>query len=93
MSVGIDDVLEVAGIPAVLAGVGLAVAAPFLISGSRPVAKKMIHAYLEVADKLKESTAETKEKWADLLAEVQAERAAEAAAKAEAMVAEAEGAA
>jgi len=79
MGLGIDDVLEAAAVPAVLGGIGLAVAAPLLLSGSRPAAKRMLHAYLDFADKVKESGAETKEQWADLLAEVQAERRARAA--------------
>jgi hypothetical protein len=84
MALGIDDVLEGIAVPAVLAGVGLAVAAPFLIAGSRPLAKKMLHAYLDAADKLKEVTEESKEKWGDLLAEVQSERQAAATARIEA---------
>lgn len=80
MVLGVDDVLEGAAVPAVLVGVGLVVAAPFLIAGSRPAAKKVLHAYLDAADKLKGAAAETKEMLADLLAEVQAEREVQAAA-------------
>jgi hypothetical protein len=93
MAIGIDDVLEVAGVPVVVAGIALVVAAPFLISGTRPVTKKVLHAYVGVSDKLQELTAGTRESWGDLLAEVRAERAAKAAAKAEALAAEVEGAA
>ncbi len=80
MALGIDDVLEGAAVPAVLAGIGLAVAAPFLVhglgAGGRRVTKAVIHKYLDLADKMKEAGAETREKWSDLLAEVHAERAA-----------------
>lgn len=78
MGLGIDDVLEGAAVPAVLVGIGLAVAAPLIAAGvtgaGRPVAKALIHKYLDLADKMKEATAETSEQWKDLLAEVHAER-------------------
>lgn len=84
MGLGIDDVLEGAAVPAVLVGVGLAVAAPLVAAGvtgvGRPVAKTLIHKYLDMADKVKEMSAETAEQWLDLLAEVHAEREAAALA-------------
>jgi hypothetical protein len=84
MGLGVDDVLEGAAVPAVLVGLGLAVAAPLIAFGAsgpgRPVAKTLIHKYLDMADRLKEMGAETSEQWQDLLAEVHAEREAAAAA-------------
>lgn len=83
MALGIDDIVEDLAIPVVLAGVGVVLVAPFLLAGSRPLAKKAVAAYLSVSDKVKESAAETKEKWADLVAEVRAERAVAVAGAAE----------
>jgi cellobiose phosphorylase len=80
MALGFDDILEGAVGPTILAGIGLAVAAQFLMGGSRTAAKKVVHAYLDMADKLKESSSESRERWADFLAEVYAEREARAAA-------------
>ena len=80
MGLGIDDVVEGAAVPTILAGIGLAAVAPFLFHGlgekARPVAKAVIHKYLDLADKVKEAGSETQEQWRDLLAEVYAERAA-----------------
>jgi hypothetical protein len=81
MAFGIDDIVEDIAIPGIVIGVGLAVAAPFLLTASRPLTKKAIHAYLAARDKVTEATAETRERWADLVAEVRAEREATAAAK------------
>jgi hypothetical protein len=81
MALGIDDVVEDIGIPIVLAGLGIVIAAPFLLTASRPLTKKAVHACLAARDKFNEATAETQERWADLLAEVKAERDAAAAAK------------
>ena len=74
------DLLKNASIPAALAGIGLAAMAPVIIrgigGGSRPLAKSLLHKYLDLADRAKEFGAETQEEWKDLLAEVQAERRA-----------------
>jgi hypothetical protein len=76
----LEDVLKGASIPAVLVGIGLAAAAPMLLrgvgGGGRPLAKSLLHKYLDMADRFKELGAETQEQWRDLLAEVHAERAA-----------------
>jgi hypothetical protein len=72
-------------------GIGIGVAAPFLITGitkaSRPALKALMHGYLDLADKVKEMSAETKERWSDLIAEVQTERQQKAAATAAAVTA------
>jgi hypothetical protein len=82
----LEDVIKGATIPAVLAGIGLAALAPMLLrgvgNGGRPLAKSLLHKYLDMADKFKELGAETQEQWRDLLAEVQAEREAQQAAEA-----------
>jgi hypothetical protein len=89
MALGIDDVVEDIGIPIVVAGLGIVIAAPFLLTASRPLTKKAINAYLAARDKFNEATAETWEKWADLLAEVKAEREASAAKELTSQAAEA----
>jgi hypothetical protein len=81
MALGVDDIIEGVATPAVLLGLGVVVAAPFLLVGSRPLAKRMIHVYLDASEKVREASAETREKWSDLLAEVKAERAARASEK------------
>jgi hypothetical protein len=83
MALGIDDVVEAVATPVVLVGLGVLVAAPVALVVSRPVAKRMIRTFLDASDKVRESAAETREKWSDLVAEVKAERAAEAAARVE----------
>ncbi len=84
MGLGVDDLVEGATTAGILAGIGIAAAAPLLLLGtsksSRPVAKALIHGYRDLADKLKEVGSESIERWNDLLAEVEAERAARAAA-------------
>lgn len=83
----LGDVLKRVATPTVLAGIGLAVATPLLLrglrAGGRPVAKALIHKYFDAADKLQEASAESRERWRDLLAEVRAERASEAGGDAE----------
>ena len=51
-----------------------------LSGGSRPLAKALLHKYLDMAEKCKGLGAEAKEQLKDLLAEVQAERQARQAA-------------
>ena len=81
----LEDIVKGASIPAILLGIGLASLAPMLIHGlsgnSRPVAKNLLHRYLDMAEKFKELGAEAQEQWRDLLAEVQAERQAREAAE------------
>jgi hypothetical protein len=76
----LEDVLKGASVPAVLIGIGLVAAAPILLrgvsDGSRPLAKVLLHKYLDMVEKFQELSAETQEQWRDLLAEVQAERQA-----------------
>jgi uncharacterized protein DUF5132 len=72
-----DDMLR-GGLPGVLVGVGVVLAAPVLFpaaaSGARPLAKALIRGRLVVADTVREVVAEAGEQLSDLVAEVQAER-------------------
>ena len=58
----------------------MAIVGPVLIGGltrgGRPVLKSAILSGLTVTDRVREMTAEAKEQWSDLVAEVRAERAA-----------------
>jgi hypothetical protein len=64
-------------IPNVLAGVGIAIAAPVLLpavaAGLRPVAKTLIRGGLYVTDAAREVFGEATQRVSDLLAEVRAE--------------------
>jgi hypothetical protein len=73
-----DDMLK-GGVPGVLLGVGVALAAPILLpaaaAGARPLAKALIKGGLAVAETVREVVAEAGEQLSDLVAEVQTERA------------------
>ncbi|MEZ4864974.1 MAG: DUF5132 domain-containing protein [Caldilineaceae bacterium] len=56
-----------------LLGVGAVLVAPVALPVLRPVTKQIIKGGLLVADKVKEYTVETGEKWSDLVAEAKAE--------------------
>ena len=75
----LDDLL-IGGLPGVLVGVGVALAAPVLLpaaaAGARPLAKTLIKGGLLVATTVREVVAEAGEQFSDLVAEVQAEQAA-----------------
>ncbi len=81
----LDDMLK-GGVPGILMGVGVALAAPILLpaaaTGARPLAKALIKGALVVADSVKEVVAEAGEQLSDLVAEVQSERAGTGAAPA-----------
>ena len=66
------------GVPGILLGVGVALAAPVLLpavaTGARPLAKVLIRGGVVVADTVREVVAEAGEQLSDLVAEVQAER-------------------
>jgi hypothetical protein len=74
----LDDMLK-GGLPGVLVGVGVALAAPVLLpaaaSGVRPLAKALIKGGLAVAATVREVVAEAGEQLSDLVAEVQEESA------------------
>jgi hypothetical protein len=74
----IEDMFK-GGVPGILVGVGIALAAPILLpaaaTGARPLAKALIKGALVMADSVKEVVAEAGEQLSDLVAEVQAERA------------------
>ena len=76
----LEDILKGATVPAIIVGVGLVALAPMLLRGlgdeSRPVAKALLHKYLDMVEKFKGLSAEAQEQWTDLLAEVHAEREA-----------------
>jgi hypothetical protein len=78
-----DDVLK-GGLPGVLVGVGVALAAPLLLpvaaAGARPLAKALIKGGLIVAARVREVVAEAGEQLSDLVAEVQEENARAATA-------------
>jgi Protein of unknown function (DUF5132) len=67
------------GVPGILVGVGVALAAPIVLpaaaTGARPLAKALIKGALVMVDSVKELVAEAGEQLSDLVAEVQAERA------------------
>jgi multisubunit Na+/H+ antiporter MnhC subunit len=73
----IEDMFK-GGVPALLVGVGVALAAPILLpaaaTGARPLAKALIKGALVVGDSVKEVVAEAGEQLSDLVAEVRAER-------------------
>jgi hypothetical protein len=79
----VKDFVKGAALPLAVAGLGLA-AAPWLLrrltEDGRPVAKALLHKYLDAMEDLKEASAEAREQWRDLMAEVQAEREAREAA-------------
>jgi hypothetical protein len=74
----IEDMFK-GGVPGILVGIGVALAAPILLpaaaTGVRPLAKALIKGALVMADSVKEVVAEAGEQVSDLVAEVQAERA------------------
>jgi hypothetical protein len=73
----LDDLLT-GGLPGVLVGVGVALAAPILLpaaaAGVRPLAKALIKGGLVVAESVQEVVAEAGEQLSDLVAEVREER-------------------
>jgi Protein of unknown function (DUF5132) len=79
----LDDMLK-GGLPGVLVGVGVALAAPVLLpaaaSGVRPLAKALIKGGFVVAATVREVVAEAGEQLSDLVAEVQEESASAATA-------------
>jgi Protein of unknown function (DUF5132) len=72
----LDDMLK-GGLPGVLVGVGVALAAPVLLpaatAGVRPLAKALIKGGLLVVTTVREVVAEAGEQLSDLVAEVQEE--------------------
>lgn len=74
----LEGLLKRAAVPGVLAGIGLVALAPLLLRGGgsrgKPMAKALLHKYLDMAEQFKELGAEAQEQWKDLLAEVQLER-------------------
>jgi hypothetical protein len=72
----IEDMFR-GGVPGLLVGVGVALAAPILLpaaaTGARPLAKALIKGALLVGDSVKEVVAEAGEQLGDLVAEVRAE--------------------
>jgi hypothetical protein len=79
----LDDMLK-GGLPGVLVGVGVALAAPVLLpaaaAGVRPLAKALIKGGFVVAATVREVVAEAGEQLSDLVAEVQEESASAATA-------------
>jgi Protein of unknown function (DUF5132) len=73
-----DDMLK-GGLPGVLLGVGVALAAPVILpaaaAGARPLAKALIKGGIMVAATVREVVAEAGEQLSDLVAEVQEEGA------------------
>jgi hypothetical protein len=74
----LDDMLK-GGLPGLLLGIGVTLAAPVLLpaasTGARPLAKALIKGGLVVAATVREVVAEAGEQLSDLVAEVQEERA------------------
>jgi hypothetical protein len=73
-------------VPGILAGLGVALAAPVVLpavaAASRPLAKSLIRGYLVLADTVKEVAAETGEQISDMVAEAKAEHGKKTAAAA-----------
>jgi hypothetical protein len=73
----VEDALE-GGMPRVLLGLGVAVAAPIVLpavaNGVRPIAKTVIRGWLAAAAGVKGLTSKTREQMGDLVAEVRSER-------------------
>jgi hypothetical protein len=71
-------------IPGIMVGVGVTLAAPIILpvlgAALRPLAKSVIKGGMAVGDRIKEVTAEAREQFDDLVAEVKAEHAAPPAA-------------
>lgn len=65
------------GVPRLLAGLGVMVAAPVVLpavaAGVRPLARSLIKGYLVVAGGMREVVAETREQLSDLVAEARSE--------------------
>ncbi len=66
------------GVPGLLIGVGVALAAPLLLpataAGLRPLTKTLVKGYLSLADSARGVFAEASEQFSDLVAEAKAER-------------------
>jgi hypothetical protein len=73
----LDDMLT-GGIPGVLIGIGVALAAPVVLpaaaAGAKPLAKALIKGGFVVVDTVREVVAEAGEQLSDIVAEVQDER-------------------
>lgn len=61
------------GFGGIIAGLGVVLVAPLVISSLRPVTKEAIKAGMYVSDKVKEFAAETGEQFSDIVAEAKAE--------------------
>lgn len=59
--------------PAILVGIGVAIAAPFIAPMLRPAVKGVVKAGLTATARSKEFVAEVGERWSDLVAEARAE--------------------
>jgi hypothetical protein len=72
----VEDAME-GGVPRVLVGLGLAVAAPIVLpavsAGARPLAKSLVKGFMTVAGGMRELVAEAREQMSDLMAEVREE--------------------
>ena len=72
----VEDALE-GGVPRVIVGLGLAVAAPIVLpavsAGARPLAKSLVKGFMAVAGGVQEFVAEAREQMGDLMAEVREE--------------------
>jgi len=71
-------------IPGIMVGVGVTLAAPVILpalgAALRPLAKSAIKGGIALGDRIKEVTAEAREQFCDLVAEVKAEQAVAPAA-------------
>jgi len=67
-------------IPGIMVGVGITLAAPVILpvlgAALRPLAKSVVKGGIAVGDRIKEVSAEAREQFYDLVAEVKAEQAA-----------------
>jgi hypothetical protein len=75
MGLGLDDLVEDFGVPALVVGVGAALLAPVLLPIGKPLAKSAIKAGLALYEKSKGAFAEMGEAFEDLVAESKAELA------------------
>ncbi len=73
----LEDTMKL-GVPGLLIGVGVALAAPILLpataAGLRPLTKSLVKGYLSLADSARGIFAEASEQLSDIVAEAKAER-------------------
>ncbi|MDJ0736817.1 MAG: DUF5132 domain-containing protein [Nostocaceae cyanobacterium] len=75
MAPKITDLIEDAGTPGIIAGIGAAILIPVVAGVGKPVAKSLIKGGIVLFEKSKGAFAEMGETWEDMVAEARAELA------------------